>query len=174
MKRSWQPSGILLLLIINLITPAAFAQPPPLQFQHLSDINGLSNNRVWAITQDKHGLIWIGSGDGLNRYDGYKVDVFRNEPGNRNSIPGNLIRCLFTDSQGTVWIGTSNGLAYYNDRSNSFQTFLQSKDQDSIAGNTSKIEQVMANTRKENGPWGPYLDNKTPACAIQTRCEVFE
>jgi len=167
LKRYLQLSGILLLLIINLITPAAFAQPPPLQFQHLSDINGLSNNRVWAITQDKHGLIWIGSGDGLNRYDGYKVDVFRNEPGNRNSIPGNLIRCLFTDSQGTVWIGTSNGLAYYNDRSNSFQTFLQSKDQDSIAGNN-------VSAIKEDRYGTMWIGTNTGLCSFDKKTRRFQ
>jgi ligand-binding sensor domain-containing protein len=80
LKRSWQPSGILLIVIL-VVTPAAFTQPPPLQFQHLSDAQGLSNNRVWAFTQDKYGLIWIGTQDGLNRFDGYKVDVFRKEPG---------------------------------------------------------------------------------------------
>ena len=72
-KRNLQSSVILLLLIINIIDQTAFAQPPPLQFQHLSDVHGLSNNRVWAITQDKHGLIWIGTGDGLNRFDGSSI-----------------------------------------------------------------------------------------------------
>ena len=139
MKRSWLPSGLLLLLIINLITPDGFAQPPPLHFQHLSDVHGLSNNRVWAITQDKFGLIWIGSGDGLNRYDGYKVEVFRNQPGNNHSLPGNMIRCLFTDSKGRVWVGTTKGLAYYDSRSNSFQTFLTSKEDHSIPGNSVSV-----------------------------------
>ena len=109
MKRSFPPSGLLLLLIINLIIPNSFAQSPPLHFQHLSDVHGLSNNRAWAITQDRFGLIWIGTGDGLNRYDGYKVEVFRNQPGNNHSLPGNMIRCLFTDSKGTVWVGTTKG-----------------------------------------------------------------
>ena len=135
MKRSWQPSGILLFVIL-VITSAAFTQPPPLQFQHLNDAHGLSNNRVWAITQDKYGLIWIGGNDGLNRFDGYKVDVYRNEPGNKNSLPENFVRCLFTDSHGVVWIGTANGLAYYDSRSNSFQSFFQdSTDENSLPGN---------------------------------------
>ncbi|HEX6170924.1 MAG TPA: two-component regulator propeller domain-containing protein, partial [Chitinophagaceae bacterium] len=128
MKRKLQPSVIFLLLIINLITQTAFAQAPPLQFQHLSNDQGLSNNRVWAMTQDKYGFIWIATADGLNRFDGYKVDVYRHEPGNKKSLPGNLVNCLFTDSRGTVWIGTVNGLAYYDYRTNSFQSFLKGKD----------------------------------------------
>ena len=119
-----RPSGSLFLLIIFIITHPVFAQPLHLQFQHLTDKEGLSNNRVWAITQDKFGLIWIGSGDGLNRYDGYKVDVYRNERGNKTSLPSNHIRCLFTDSQGIVWIGTANGLALYNNPTNSFKSYF--------------------------------------------------
>jgi ligand-binding sensor domain-containing protein len=140
LKRSWQLSGFLLLLIINLIIKNSFAQPPPLQFQHLTDMQGLSNNRVWAFTQDKYGFIWIGTQDGLNRFDGYKVDVYRRELGNKKSLPGNYIRCLFTDSRGTVWIGTSNGFAFYDYRSNSFESFLQdSTDKNSLRGNSISV-----------------------------------
>ncbi|HEX3167298.1 MAG TPA: two-component regulator propeller domain-containing protein, partial [Chitinophagaceae bacterium] len=140
MKSSWQPSGFLLLLIINIITQTTFAQPPPLQFQHLNDVHGLSNNRVWAISQDNDGFIWIGSQEGLNRFDGYKVDVYRNEPGNKNSLPTSHVRCLFTDSYGTFWIGTSNGLAHYDSRSNSFQSFFQdSTDENSLPGNNISV-----------------------------------
>jgi ligand-binding sensor domain-containing protein len=138
-KRNLQPSVVLLLLIINIINQTAFAQAPPLQFQHLSDAQGLSHNRVWAITQDKYGLIWIGSQDGLNRFDGYKVDIYRTEPADKNSLPNNYVRCLFTDSHGTVWIGTGNGLAYYDYRSNSFQSFFRGKGEDSLPGNNISV-----------------------------------
>jgi ligand-binding sensor domain-containing protein len=138
-KLSIRPSGILHLLVIIVINQTAFTQAPPLQFQHLSDVHGLSNNRVWAITQDKYGFIWIGSQDGLNRFDGYKVDVYRAEPGNKNSLPNNYVRCLFTDSHGVVWVGTGNGLAYYDYRSNSFQSFFRGKGLDSLPGNSISV-----------------------------------
>ncbi|HEY5772484.1 MAG TPA: two-component regulator propeller domain-containing protein, partial [Chitinophagaceae bacterium] len=136
MKRNFDPSVILLSLIINIINQSAFAQAPPLQFQHLTFDQGLSHNRVTAFTQDKYGLIWIGTNDGLNRFDGYKVDIYRNERGDKNSLPENSVRCLFTDSHGVVWIGTTNGLAYYDYRSNSFQSFFSnSKDENSLPFN---------------------------------------
>src|SRR5829696_791623 len=134
MSYTLRPSCFLNLLII-VISQGAFTQAPPIQFQHLTDVHGLSNNRVWAVTQDKYGLIWIATGDGLNRFDGYKVDVYRNERGNKNSLPGNLVNCLFTDSRGTVWIGTANGLAYYDSRTNSFQSFFKGKGGNSLPGN---------------------------------------
>src|SRR5215204_5089168 len=136
LKLSWQPSVILHLLVTIILSHKAFAQPPPLQFQHLTDAQGLSHNRVWAITQDKYGLIWIGTQDGLNRFDGNRVDVYRNEPGNKNSLPNNYVRCLFTDSHGVVWIGTGNGLAYYDYRSSSFQSFFRDKVENSLPGNS--------------------------------------
>ena len=136
MKRSWQPSGLLLLLIINLISQAAIAQAPQLQFQHLSMEQGLSQNRLFAIAQDKYGLIWIATEDGLNRFDGYKVEVFRHERGNKNSLPDNVVRCLFLDSHGIMWIGTGNGLACYDYRSNSFQSFFyDGNDRSSLSSN---------------------------------------
>ena len=125
MKRHWQPSGILHLLVTIVITQTAFTQTPPIQFQHFSVEQGLSNNQVSAFIQDKNGFIWIATQDGLNRFDGYKVDIYRNERGNKNSLPSNRVRCLFTDSRGTVWIGTSNGLTYYDDHTNSFRSFFQ-------------------------------------------------
>ena len=79
---------------------------------------------MFAIAQDKYGLIWIATEDGLNRFDGYKVEIFRHERGNKNSLPDNVVRCLFLDSHGIMWIGTGNGLACYEYRSNSFQSFF--------------------------------------------------
>ena len=75
---------------------------------------GLSQNRVFAITQDKYGLIWIATENGLNRFDGYKVEGYRYERGNKNSLPNNMVQSLFTDSHGIVWIGTAYGLACYD------------------------------------------------------------
>ena len=168
MKRSWQPSGILLLLIINIITQTAFAQAPPLQFQHLTDAQGLSHNRVWSITQDKYGLIWIGSQDGLNRLDGYKVDVYRKEPGNKNSLPGNYVRCLFTDTHGTVWIGTSNGLAFYDYRSNSFESFFQdTTDENSLPGNSISVI-------KEDVHGMLWIGTNTGLCSFDVKNKRFQ
>jgi ligand-binding sensor domain-containing protein len=128
LKSFRQPLRILYLLISIVINYTAFTQPPPIQFQHFSVEEGLSNNQVNAITQDKYGLMWIGTSDGLNRFDGYKVDVYRNKRGIKNSLTNNVVRCLFTDTRGTVWIGTSNGLTYYDVHTNSFQSFFQIPD----------------------------------------------
>jgi ligand-binding sensor domain-containing protein/two-component sensor histidine kinase len=135
-KHALRPS-VHLLFVILVITTTAFTQAPSINFQRLSDDQILSNHRVNALTQDKYGVMWIGTNDGLNRFDGYTVDIYEHERGNKNSLPDNTVRCLFTDSRGTVWIGTANGLASYDYRSNSFHVFLyNSKDEKSLPGNS--------------------------------------
>jgi ligand-binding sensor domain-containing protein len=166
LKRSWQPSGILVFVIL-VITPTAFAQPPSLQFQHLTDAQGLSNNRAWAITQDKYGFIWIGSQDGLNRFDGYKVDVYRAERGNKNSLPNNYVRCLFTDSRGVVWIGTANGLAYYDYHSNSFQSFFRGKGENTPPGNSISVI-------KEDVYGKIWVGTNTGLCSFDIKTKRFQ
>jgi ligand-binding sensor domain-containing protein len=135
-KSTLTPSGILGLFVFLIIHQTAFAQLYPIQFQHLSVEQGLSHNEAVSITQDKYGLIWIATSDGLNRFDGYKVDIYRHEPGNKNSLPDNMIRCAFTDLRGLVWIGTTNGLANYDDHTNSFRSFFKNpSDKSSLPGN---------------------------------------
>src|SRR5215471_16352296 len=96
----------------------AFAQHP-LRFQHLSVDQGLSTNVVRSMTQDDKGFMWLGTTDGLNRFDGYNVEIFREKLGDKNSLPDNVFYSLFTDSRGIVWIGSTNGLARYDGHANS-------------------------------------------------------
>lgn len=79
-------------------------------FSHLTVEDGLSNNDVNTLIQDKTGFIWFGTEDGLNRYDGYKFKVFRNDPSDSNSISDNTIWAILEDSQGYLWVGTKNGI----------------------------------------------------------------
>ena len=84
--------------------------PQELKFQQLTVENGLSNNQVFAVIQDRNGFMWFGTNDGLNRYDGYNFKVFRINPKDSNSISDNTIRYLFEDKHGNIWIGTKSGV----------------------------------------------------------------
>jgi ligand-binding sensor domain-containing protein/signal transduction histidine kinase/DNA-binding response OmpR family regulator len=95
----------------------------PVLFSHLTTNNGLSESFVTCILKDKYGFLWFGTGDGLNKYDGYKFKVFRNEPDNSKTIPFNTINCLFEDKAGEFWIGTSGGVAKYNRNDDSFTSY---------------------------------------------------
>ena len=86
--------------------------------------HGISQNSVNTITQDQEGFIWIGTDDGLNRFDGYKFDVFRHQSDNDQSISNSLIRALCTDSDGNLWVGAERGgLNLYNPQTDGFEIF---------------------------------------------------
>jgi ligand-binding sensor domain-containing protein/signal transduction histidine kinase len=79
--------------------------------------NGLPANDVHTITQTRDGYLWVGTEDGLARFDGARFQVFDKGSG---QLPGNFIYCLFEDSNGSLWIGTSGGLVRY--QAGKFQT----------------------------------------------------
>jgi ligand-binding sensor domain-containing protein len=54
------------------------------KFDHVNTADGLSNDSVFSIIQDRHGFLWFGTQGGLNRYDGYRVTQYRNDPGDPN------------------------------------------------------------------------------------------
>ena len=65
---------------------------------------------VFALHQDSDGFLWIGTQDGLARYDGYEMRVFRHHPGDRRSLSNSSVRTILEDRRGRLWIGTENGL----------------------------------------------------------------
>lgn len=106
----------------------AAGMPPTLYFRKLADVNGLSHNKVNCILQDKRGFMWFGTDDGLNRYDGNKFVVFRNNPTDSASISGNIITSMVEDKNGVIWIATADGgLTRYDYRLQPGKQFRQYK-----------------------------------------------
>jgi len=85
---------------------------------------GLSNNNVTSIYQDRHGFMWFATYDGLNRYDGYSFKVFRNIIADPHSLVNDRINCIQEGGQDDLWIGTGKGGSVYNNISYQFQTLL--------------------------------------------------
>lgn len=82
--------------------------------------NGLSNNTVTAIHKDKFGLMWFGTLDGINRYDGYSFKVFRNKYNDPTSLPNDIITAINSDNWGNIWVGTQKGVAVYENKTLQF------------------------------------------------------
>ncbi len=99
----------LVLSILWLFCIPVNAQDPVFRFRKIGIELGLSNKRVNCILQDKLGFTWIGTDDGLNRFDGNSFTIFRHEPGNAFSIGGNIIQDLCEDKDGRLWIATEDG-----------------------------------------------------------------
>lgn len=83
-------------------------------FRHYQVESGLSNNTVFCSTQDSSGFMWMGTKEGLNRFDGYNYKVFRNDADDTLSIGDNFIRSLYLDNHNNLYIGTRNGVYRYN------------------------------------------------------------
>jgi signal transduction histidine kinase/ligand-binding sensor domain-containing protein/DNA-binding response OmpR family regulator len=76
--------------------------------------DGLSHNCVWAVMQDKCGVMWFGTMDGLNRFDGKSIKIYRKQPEDTLSIGSSYIHCLKEDSQGRFFVGTKQGLYLFD------------------------------------------------------------
>src|SRR5437868_6956589 len=98
------------LAVFLLVMPAiAFTQNHNIQFDHLDINSGLSQNHIMCILQDSKGFMWFGTRDGLNKYDGYKFTVYKNNPKDSNSISNNFITGIVEDPKGMIWVATRGG-----------------------------------------------------------------
>ena len=95
--------------------------------EQLDNTNGLSNSSVNTIFQDSENLVWIGTWDGLNRYDGNSFKVFRPELNNENSLTNQVILKIDEDNAGRIWVLTMHGLNRYDKKSNTFKRYYLSR-----------------------------------------------
>lgn len=140
-------SNIVLITLIYWVTiiclsKNSFGQgeaKPTMHFDHLTINEGLSHNTVYCLLQDRHGYIWIGTQNGLNKYDGYTFETYRSsEIGNKKTgFKGKSISSLLEDSEGNLWVGTrKQGLNVRKKSSEQFinlyadSAFLALKDMD--------------------------------------------
>lgn len=91
-------------------------------FRTMDIRNGLSQNTVYQILQDKNGFMWFGTKDGLNRYDGIAFRVYKKE---NSGLGKNFITALYEDHEGNIWIGTDGGVFIYDPVRDSFTAFNQ-------------------------------------------------
>ncbi|MDF2438758.1 MAG: putative periplasmic ligand-binding sensor domain protein [Bacteroidota bacterium] len=95
-----------------------------IKFNNISILQGLSQSTVNCVIQDREGFMWIGTQDGLNKFDGYSFKVFKHDPKITSSISDNYIQTLCEDRSGNIWIGTyGSGLCRLNKLSGKFETF---------------------------------------------------
>ena len=104
-----------------------YAQPIRLQFKHMTTDDGLSSSSVISILQDHRGLVWIGTYDGLNRYDGFNFVVYKNNPADSTSLADNLVKTMIEDHDKNLLIGTQNGLCLYDREKDHFLNYMLDK-----------------------------------------------
>jgi signal transduction histidine kinase/ligand-binding sensor domain-containing protein len=94
-----------------------------IRFRKLPNPQNLSQVRVGSIVQDGQGFLWFGTWNGLNRYDGYKLKVFKHEAGKNTSLSGTHIYSLFRDGTGNLWVGTDQFLDRYEPLTETFRHY---------------------------------------------------
>jgi len=100
---------LLIIILLTIFYSNIFAKKPYLNFNKLTIQNGLSHDKVNCIMQDRRGFIWIGTDDGLNRYDGHNFTIYRHQPNNASTVSGNIITDLLEDEKQVLWIATADG-----------------------------------------------------------------
>lgn len=133
-------------VLTTYIVGVCFGQTPTYSFSHLNTTDGLSQSVVIAIHQDKLGQIWIGTRDGLNKYDGSKFTIYRNNIDDSTSISNNDILSIEEDTDGYLWVGTYNGLNRYNPKTNTFKRYYHDKNNSSLANNTITTIKAISNS----------------------------
>ena len=147
-------------------TRAAQAEPNlrhDAKFTRVTIEQGLSDQRVQAIVQDRAGFIWFGTNNGLNRYDGYSVVAFRNDPMDPYSLSNNVVTSLYEDGSGTLWVGTRSGLNAFDPRTKRFTRYLHDP---SDARSLSHNAVLTINADHSGifcfGPWGGGINRFDP------------
>ncbi|AUD00442.1 sensor histidine kinase [Spirosoma pollinicola] len=124
------------------------AQQQQGQFTYLTTNQGLSQNNVTCILQDRKGFMWFGTQDGLNKYDGYNYTLYRNDPRKSSSLSHNYIHALFEDKQGQLWVGTDDGgLSLFDANTETFTNYKHNPGQQ----NSLAHDKVMAVVQDAEG-----------------------
>jgi len=135
--------NLLLFFLVIFFSIDSLSQSIRYSLKNITTVNGLSQSSVIAIHQDLNGQMWFGTRDGLNRYDGSGITVFRNNPKDTLSICNNDILSIEGDKTGNIWIGTYNGLNCYNPVTNIFKHYLHGKTTNTLSNNTIwKIKEI--------------------------------
>jgi len=102
-----------------------FSQNALADLEQLTVQDGLSSNQATCVYKDNRGFVWVGTYNGLNRYDGHEVTIFKHLPGQSSGLSDNGVTAITEDKWGNIWIGTNNGLNKFSWYSNTIKWFFQ-------------------------------------------------
>lgn len=132
MQRSAKISFICFFLLTFSRLPA---QPQEASFRRYTADDGLGSGHISCLLQDHRGFLWVGTGNGLYRFDGYKFKAFKRVPTDTTSLSDNAITALYEDHRQQLWVGTSNGLNAFEAHT---ETFVQYRNAPNEADDTGR------------------------------------
>lgn len=150
MKQLSRLNIVIIFTVFQFLPVYFYPQVKNLNINNYNVAEGLSQNQVQSIIQDSKGFIWIGTQNGLNRFDGYNFKVYRHNPQNLNSLSDYPVHCITEGPDGFLWIGTRDGLNRFDPRTEKFVHFRHDPENEtSISSNV--IWSVMID--KMNNIW---------------------
>ena len=134
-----------ILLFLGIYIPALlFGQQAN---HHYSMKDGLSADVILCLLQDSQGLIWAGTSNGLNKFDGYQFSSFRYDPKDPDGLVNDIIYCLWEDPQQMLWIGTNSGLNLFDPKTEDFQHVKLGSNEE------SKVVVIKIRERSDGTVW---------------------
>ena len=110
-------------------------------FKNITIEDGLSQSTVETIYQDSKGYIWIGTDDGLNRYNGYEFKHYKHDKYDKNSIANNYIVDIIEDKNGYIWVSTIGGLSRINPDKDEIKNYYSKEDSGNLSN--SNLWQIL-------------------------------
>ena len=146
MNKKFYKKLLNLLVMVTILTNVSFnvsalnSEDKNINFKRITIEDGLSQTSIEYVFQDSKGYMWIGTTDGLNKYNGNKFEIFRYKENKPNSISSNYISAITEDSEGNIWVGTSKGLNKINAETKEIKMYLPQVDGCNLSnGNITEI-----------------------------------
>lgn len=113
-------------------------------YTHYTTNEGLSSNTCLSLLEDSRGFIWIGTAEGLNRFDGHRFRKYFHDPTNSNSICGNTVTCMEEDKSGMLWLGTyGSGITAFDPVGGTYRHYVMEAPSMAIT-RSNRIAQIVA------------------------------
>lgn len=156
---------IAVLFLLSVVGIAHASDSRSMRFSHITQDDGLSQSFVYAMAQDRSGFMWLGTQEGLNRFDGYEFRVFAEDPAQPGALVDDGVRTLLLDSAGKLWIGTdAGGLSVLDPATGAITTYLRDpNDRAGISNNRVRVVIEGSAGRLWVGTDGSGLDRLNPA-----------
>ncbi|MDV4152060.1 two-component regulator propeller domain-containing protein [Clostridium sp. AL.422] len=164
---------LIILILINILIPIEVSAQTiaDTKFENISTDEGLSNEDVTSIFQDSMGYMWIGTKDGLNRYDGERIKIYNCNPESDNTLSSTYITDIEEDNYGNIWIGTDHGLDFLI---RDTDTIIRMKDiYDKYNLGNLKITALLKSTYEDNVIWVGTEDGLMKVKTKEKEIEAF-
>ena len=137
----------LMLNIFYLKANALSNDKKDIVFKRITVDDGLSQTTAQYLFQDSKGYMWIGTTDGLNRYNGHDFEIYKYREGRNESISNNYISAINEDEHGYIWVGTSGGLNKINTETNEIKNYFSGTDGCNLSDNN--ITEILIDSKKD-------------------------